>query len=229
MAEYYTPNGGGYVQPKSHSFLVPLIVVFLLFLAAVGFALWAFMGRQDYKDNSDQKAAAASAEVRVATQAEDAAKYAEEAKNPLKTFTGPSDFGGVTVQYPKTWSAYAVQGGSRGSTPLDAYFHPDVVPDVAAQASVFALRIEIVDQAYSQVLAKYESAVKAGEVTVSPYKLAKVPTIVGSRVDGQIESAKRGSMVLFPLRNVTLMVWTETDQYLKDFNDIILPNITFVP
>lgn len=228
MAEYYNPSGGGYTPPKSHTFLVPLIVVFVLFIAAAGFGVWAFMGRQDYKDNSDQKSAAAAQEARVKTQAEDAAKYAEEAKSPYKTFIGPPDFGSITVQYPKTWSAYAVQG-ARGSTPLDAYFHPDVVPDVNAEASVFALRIEVVDQAYDQVLNQFESGVEAGEVSVAPYKLAKVPSVIGSRVTGQIESDKRGTMVLFPLRNVTLKVWTETDQYLGDFDNIILPNMTFVP
>lgn len=209
--------------------MASLVVVALLLVAAAGFGTWAFMQRQDYKDNSDQKAAAAAEEARAATQVEEAAKYAEEAKNPLKTFVGSADFGGVTVQYPKTWSAYAVTGTSRSGTPLDAYFHPDVVPNVDAATSVFALRIEIVEQPYDQVLTGFSSGVQAGEVAVSPYTLPKVPGVIGSRVSGQIESNKRGNMVLFPLRNVTLKVWTETDQFLADFDNTILPNLTFAP
>lgn len=227
MAQYYPPTGGGYVPPKSHSLLVPFVMVLVLLVVAAGFGIWAFMERQDYKDNSDQKAAVAAQEAKVATKAEEAAKYAEEAKNPLKTYVGPSDFGSVTLQYPKTWSAYVVQNGN--DQPLDAYFHPDVVPDIEQEASVFALRIEIVEDAYDQVLAEFTSGAEEGQITVSPYKLPKVDGVVGSRVDGQIGAEKRGNMVLFPLRNVTLKVWTETDQYTKDFSDIVLANLTFSP
>lgn len=228
MAQYYAPpTGGGYIPPKSHGLLVPLIVVVLLLVAVAGFGAWAFMERQDYKNNSDQKAAAAAAETKTATEAADALKYAEEAKSPLKTFVGPSDFGSVTVQYPKTWSGYVIEDGN--SAPLNAYFHPDVVQDVEKQESIYALRMEIVEDSYDQVLSEFTSAAEQGQATVSPYKLAKVSSVVGSRVDGQLEQNKRGSMVLFPLRNVTLKVWTETDQYISDFNDIILPNLTFSP
>ena len=207
-----------------------LILVVILLIGALGFGIWAFAGRQDYKDNSDQKAAAAAAEAKAVTQAEDATKFAEEAKNPLKTFVGPSDFGSVTFQYPKTWSGYVVQAAtSSGDMPLDGFFHPDVVSNVDLPTSVFALRVSIVSEPYSEVLETFTSSVDEGKVTVSPYKLPKVESVIGSRVEGEIVQGKRGSLVLFPLRNVTLKVWTETDQYVADFNNTILPNLSFSP
>lgn len=209
---------------------VPLLVIVLLFVGTLGFSIWAFMGRQDYKDNSDQKAAAAAQAATVATQTEDAAKFAEETKNPLKTFVGPSDFGSVTFQYPKTWSGYVIQETvAGGDLPLDGYFHPDVVPNVDLPTSVFALRVSVVSEPYSEVLESFSSLVEDGKVTVSPYKLAKVDGVVGSRIEGELAQNKRGSMVIFPLRNVTLKVWTETDQYLGDFNTYVLPNLSFSP
>lgn len=221
---YAGSNGGG------RRFLTPLIIVSVLLLAAAGFGIWAYMGYQDYKTNSDQKAAAAAEQAKAETQVVEAAKYAEEAKKPLKTFVGPSDYGSVTVQYPKTWSGYVVQEtSSSGDQPLDGYFHPDVVPNVAEDTNVFALRVSIVSQPYSEVLESYSNSVGDGGVTVAPYKLPLVGSVVGSRVDGEIEQGKRGSLVLFPLRNVTLKVWTESDQYLDDFNNIILPNLSFSP
>lgn len=227
------PNGYTYSQTGGggRKFLAPIIIVLLvLFVAAAGFGLWAYMERQDYKSNSDQKAAAAAEAAKVATQAEDAAKYAEEAKSPLKTYIGPSDFGSVTFQYPKTWSGYVVQAtGSSGDTPLDGYFHPDVVSDIESETSVFALRTDIVNEPYATVLEAYTGSVGDAKVTVAPYKLAKVPSVVGSLVKGELEDGKQGTMVLFPLRNVTLKVWTETDQYINDFNTIILPNLSFSP
>ncbi len=216
---------GGYVSTA----VLSLIVVAVLLIIALGFGIWAFAERQDYKNNSDQKAAAAAEEAKVAAQAEDAAKYAEEAKNPLKLFVGPSDFGSVMFEYPKTWSGYVVQATNSSGEPLDGYFHPNVVPDIDVQTNAFALRVSIVTEPYSEVLDTYANLVDDGTVTVSPYKLAKVPSVVGSRVEGEIEPEKRGSLVLFPLRNVTLKVWTETDQYLGDFNTIILPSLSFSP
>lgn len=227
MAQYYPPAGSGFTPQRTHSLLLPLIVASVLLITAIGFGVWAFMERQDYKTNSDQKAAVAAQEAKAATEAVDAAKYAEEAKSPLKTYVGPSDFGSVTMQYPKTWSAYVIQEGS--GNPLDGYFHPDVVPDVEEETSVYALRIEIVEQAYDKVLAEYVGTVEQGQAVVSPYTLPKVEGVVGSRISGQVTPDKQGNMVLFPLRNVTLKVWTETNQYSADFNDIILPNLTFSP
>lgn len=211
---------GGYMG----SMLLPLIVVIVLFLGAAGFGAWAFMERQDYKNNSDQKAAAAAAAQKEVTQAEDAAKYAEEAKNPLKTFVGPAAFGAVTVQYPKTWSGYIIQDEAN-DVPLNAYFHPDVVPSLGN----YALRVAIVNQPYSESLDGYKDSIAKGIVAVSPYKLPKVDSVVGSRVDGEIAKDRQGSLVMFPIRNVTLQVWVEAQQYMTDFNDIVLPTITFSP
>lgn len=213
---------GGYID----KLLIPLVVILLLFLGTAGFGVWAYMERQDYKNNSDQKAAAAAAEQKKATQAEEAAKYAEEAKSPLKTFAGPSDFGSVTFEYPKTWSGYVVSGGN---TPLNGYFQPDIVPNVENEANSFALRVAVVEQSYSKILSGYNGDAKEGSVTVSPYASPKVEGAIGTRIDGEIVKGKRGSMVIFPVRNVTLQVWTEADQYVSDFNNIILPNLTFAP
>lgn len=211
-----------------NALVVPLLVVTLLLVGSAAFGIWAFAGRQDYKSNSDQKVATAVEETKTATQATEAAKYAEEAKNPLKTFVGPSDFGSVTFQYPKTWSGYVITAAS-GDSPLDGFFHPDTVPDVEAESSVFALRVAVVNDAYSEVLDSFAGNVQSGKVTVSPFKLAKLPSVIGSQVQGEIEQGKKGTMVLFPLRNVTLKVWTNTDQYLADFNNTILPNLSFSP
>lgn len=215
---------GGYID----KLLIPLIISIILLVGVAGFGIWAFAERQDYKTNSDQKAAAAAAAQKEATQAEDAARYAEEAKNPLKTFVGPSDFGSVTFQYPKTWSGYVMQFIT-AETPLESYFHPNVVPDVNLPTNAFALRVSIVEKPYSTVLEGYADATKKGTIFVAPYKFPKVERVIGTRIDGEISKDKRGSLILMPIRNVTLQVWTEAEQYLPDFDNIILPNLSFSP
>ncbi|HUC89592.1 MAG TPA: hypothetical protein VMR45_02220 [Patescibacteria group bacterium] len=225
MSGMRTCNQNGFINVL----LIPLIVAVVFFIAAISFGVWAYNGRQDYKNHSDKKVAQAVTVAQQATQKVDAAKYAEEAKNPFKTHVGPSAYGGISIQYPKTWSAYVIEHTDNGGVPMNDYFHPDVVPDVADQNNSFALRVQVVTQAYSQVMAQFTGSAQTKKVTVAPYSLPKVPSVIGSRVDGQITSTKQGSMIVLPLRNVTLEISTESDSFENDFNTIILPNIAFSP
>src|SRR5690348_14263975 len=107
--------------------LLSLIVASVFLVAAVAFGGWAFANMLDYKNNVDKKVGAA---VASAKQEEDTAKdaaFAEQEKQPLKTYTGPAAYGSVTINYPKTWSGYVAD--TRNATPyVDGYFYPGVVP-----------------------------------------------------------------------------------------------------
>lgn len=209
------------------SVLVILSIIFLVIglLGAIGFAVWAFSERQDYKNNVNSKIITAVQANTKKVQAEDATAFAEELKNPLKTFVGPEAFGTINISYPKTWSVYAIAGG--GNSPVDLYAYPDVVPSVNDQASSFALRVQVVEQKYSAVLQQYSGQQKQGKLAVVPYVLPKVPGVTGVRLDGQLTQNKQGSMVILPIRDKTLKIWTESNTFLDDFNDKILPNASF--
>lgn len=204
--------------------LIPLIVSILFLLGAIGFGAWAYLGRQDYKNNSDQKAAEAVEAAVEKTKAEDEAKFKEEEKYPLKSYTGPSQFGSVRIVYPKTWSGYVINR-TRGNVPINWYLHPNVVPSAAA----YALRVEVTSESYAKSVGRFENAVKDGTATVRPYKLPKVPDVLGSRIDGLIGKETEGSMVIMPLRNMTLKIWTESSERVDDFNKIVLPRVEFSP
>lgn len=209
--------------------LLPLILVVLFFLGAAGFGYWAFAQREDYKNNSDQKVAVAVSAAEKRTQAADAKIFAEKEKQPLRTYVGPSQFGALTIQYPKTWSAYVIEGKDSSSKPVETYFYPEFVPNVSNNDQTYALRAELVSESYDQVLNDYEGSVKTGKVTITPYRLPKVSNIVGSRIEGQLTTNKQGTMVILPLRNMTLKIWVDASSFAPDFNNIILPNITFTP
>jgi hypothetical protein len=215
-------------QGIMNALLIPFILLIVFFIGASGFGVWAFMSRQDYKDNSDKKAAVASAKAVEAAQKVDAAKYAEEAKKPLDTYIGPAAYGNITVQYPKTWSGY-VEEAPGNSTPISGYFHPSIVPSIRDRNNSFALRVELTQQSYDQALAAFAPYTKTGKVSVAPYHLAKVPSVVGSRVEGQITTTKQGVMIVLPLRNMTLKIWSEANPFKADLDNNILPNFTFVP
>jgi hypothetical protein len=87
----------------------------------------------------------------------------------------------------------------------------------------------VVSQAPSDVLAKYQDNVQIGTVKVKPYSLPMVPKVVGNYLTGQIQEQKQGQMVILPMRNQTLLIWTESKTFQNDFNKIILKNFTFSP
>lgn len=208
--------------------LIPLILVVMLFLGSAGFGIWAFTSRADYKNNSDQKADAAAKKATEETQAADAAKFAEEAKKPYETYIGPAQFGNVTVNFPKTWSAY-ISESERSSTPISAFFQPKIVPNVTDTNNTFALRVDLLQTTYESALDQFKSKVEQGQVTLVPYTLPKVPSVVGSRVEGQITQRKQGTMIIMPLRNMTLKIWTESNDFKGDLDTHILPNLSFIP
>ena len=212
---------------------VSLVLTTVLLVAAIGFGAWAFTSRQDYKNNTDAKIATA---VAAAKKQESAAKdkaFAEELKNPLQTYTGPSAYGSIVLKYPKTWNSYILDtSSSGGGTPIDAYFHPTSVPSIQDSNSVFSLRLKVLSQSYSQTVSGLTSGTDSSGVTttVKPYALPKVPKAVGVKVTGAIpNSSKTGTMVILPVRSQTIEIWTETNQYLNDFNKYILPNFSFSP
>jgi hypothetical protein len=213
-----------------NTLLIPFIFAVLLLIAAASFGFWAFSSRQDYKNNTDQKVAVAVTAAKQQQEAADAATYAQQEKDPLRTYVGPAAYGSLNVLYPKTWSAYVSTASTTGSaTPVNGYFEPATVPDVTSQASVYALRVEVTQTAYSQVLATFNGLAQQGLVTVTPYSLPKVPSVVGVRIDGAIEQNKQGSMIILPLRANTLQIWTESSAEESDLNTIILPNLSFSP
>lgn len=210
--------------------LIPFIFLLLFFIAAAGFGLWAYSSREDYRTHTDQKVAAA---VKVAKEEEGIVKdkeHAEADKQPLKTYAGPEESGSLRISYPKTWSGYVDTAGN-SNQPLDGFFQPGVVPSISDQSSVFALRVQVINQSYSSIVTQLNNGVTNNKMTAVPYAFPKVPNVVGIRYDGQIQQNEKtnGSMVVVPLRDKTLQVWTESPIYINDFNNNILPNLTFSP
>lgn len=203
--------------------LVTGILAMSLVLSLV-FGVWAFAGMQDNKNNVAKKVAAAEEEQEEKTAAEKDAEYAEKEKSPLKSFIGSDTYGSVTVDHPKTWSVYADGGGN---TPVNVYFAPNFVS--ANKDSLNSLRIQVIESSYNQEVAKYDDDIKNGKLTATAFRATKVPETLGVRLDGQITTGKTGAIIILPLRDKTVKIWTEAQDFLNDFNTFIVPSLSFVP
>jgi hypothetical protein len=211
-----------------NSLVISLVFAVILLIGAAGFGAWAFNSRQDYKNHTDVKIGVAVTAAKKQQNAVDAVQAAEDAKQPLETYHGAEPAGSIVLEFPKTWSAYINDTG--GNPLIDAYFAPGIVPALTNPNSIFALRVQVLNQAYPGIVQSYAGQAKAGLVTINAYALPKVPQAVGVKISGQL--TKQGlttTMVILPLRSQTIELWTQTNQYLDDFNNNILANFSFSP
>lgn len=215
--------------------VVIAILSSVLLVGAVAFAVWAFMGRQDYKNNVQQKINAAVTAAQSAQSKADQQKFDEEAKNPNKTYQGSSTYGSISFNYPKTWSAYVDETNS--SQPLNAYFYPTQVPGIQS-TTAFALRAQLLSQSYTSILQQFTSQIKQGTVKASAYvppkMVGKSNIQTGSRLDGAINrdsagAVQQGSLVVIQVRDKVLEISTQSNNFLPDFNNTVLASLTFVP
>jgi hypothetical protein len=210
-----------------NTLLIPLILSILLFFGALGFGLWAYSSREDYRKNVNKKIDEA---VEVAVQRAETRKESEfikREKRPLTTYKGPQSLGSMTVKYPKTWSIY-IDETNTGE--LAAYAHPQFVPaNSGRDLPAYALSVEVADKTYDETVSDYDSFVEKGEAKARPYKLPKRPDIVGLRIDGSVSRDHKGAAVIVPLRDKAIVISTLSTQFVGDFDSIILKNFNFIP
>lgn len=217
-------------EPKKgmNPLLIPLIIAVVLLLGVIGFAVWAFMSRQDYKNNVTPKIAAAVKIAQKNTSDTKDKEFLEKEKNPLREYRADQSAGNLSIVFPKTWSAFITEA-SNGDTLIDGYMHPGFVPGMQSGTD-FALRVKVISRPYDQELKQFESKAKAGKVTIEPYSPPKMSEdVVGVRITGEINAGQQDSMVLFPIRDKTIQISTESENFLNDFDEIVLANLTFTP
>jgi len=213
------------------SLLISLILFIILFIAALGFGIYSYSKMLDYKNNVDQKISVAVSAAKIEQTKVDNNNFAISSLSPLTTYYGPSQYGSIVVNYPKTWSAYVDDSDSQSAL-VDGYFNPGHVPSLTNQASTFALRVQVLNQSYSQSIQQYNGQNTQNKVTATAYSLPKVPKTVGVELSGDLTGGQNPvntTMVVLPDRNYTIEIWTQGTVYLSDFNNYILPNFSFSP
>jgi hypothetical protein len=221
-----TNHQSGAVNP----FLVTTIIFGVLVLGlGAGFG-WAFMQYRDYKQNSDDKVAAAVDVAKDEQKDADDKVFAEKYKEPFSTYRTPGELGNVSLEYPKTWAVFN-QSDGKGGGQLTAYFYPQVVPPINNQTA-YALRVTIEDKAYDQVLKSYDSKVKKGELSTSPLVIGQTDSFKGYegvRINGQFDKTINGSAAIFKIRDKTLTLRVDSQDFMGDFDNIVLTKLVFEP
>lgn len=203
--------------------IIPLVMSVILVIGLTVFGIWSYMQYKDQKDNVDQKISVAVDEAKKKQQDELEVSFAEREKVPTREYITSNTLGSIKILYPKTWSVYADEKEG-SSLPLSTFFHPKFVP--SNEKTAYAVRLTVENIEYDHEVEEFDSKLEKGTVKATPIE---VSGIAGVRIDGNIIGEFKGSMVLFPLRDKTIKIWTEADTFVQDFNNIILKNLTFEP
>jgi len=216
---------------EANVFLITTIIFAVLAVGlGIGFS-WSYLQMLDHRDKADQRVATAVEEAKNKQKQADQKQFDEDYKKPNNIFTSPVNYGSVSFEYPKTWSVYVDKDGNAGSE-YAAYLNPVTVPQVN-NTTPYALRVVIVNQKIDQVLKVYESRVKKGDLVSSTVNLADASEDAystygkGTRLDGQFDKTINGAAVFFDIRGRTLKVFTDSKNFINDFNNTVLKTLKY--
>lgn len=205
------------VQPKK-SLAAPILGIVVFGLATVMVVLiWLLVQKSaeydELNDNVELKIAAAVSEAKT----EQALADAEEAKKETRQFTGPTDYGQLSFDYPKSWSVYVASDASKGGDFM-AYLNPLEIEPVS-ESTVYALRVSILNKSYESVIAEYQRYIDRGEMGL---EVITVGGATASKYTGTIPNTElSGIIVIFKIRDKTAVMRTDSILYQNDFQTVL--------
>mgnify|MGYP000913605658 CR=1 FL=1 len=201
---------------------VGLIVVSLLAVLFIGLFIWMWVQWNDASTNVKGKVDVAVAEAKNELQTKLESEFEEKEKYPYKVFTGPTDLGELSFEYPKTWSLYVQSNASRGGD-YAAYLNPGQV-NVVQENTVMALRVSIKGTLFDQAISEYAEKVRSGNMTLS------TTVVNGNNVNvytGKLNNEYQGIICVFKLRDKTVVLQTDSTSVFSDDFYRILKTVKF--
>jgi hypothetical protein len=192
----------------------------VLLLVSIGLLVWTYSQYLSYKNDIQPKIDVAVDAAVKAKQSELEQSFQLERERLKIPFRTNESIANVSFQYPRDWSQYLVEKES-GSIQIDAAFHPGLV----REDTIYALRLQVHEESYDDVLSDYQNEIEKGEVRAQPIKISNTP---GVRLDGRYDRDREGSLVIFPIRDKTLVLTSESTAYARVYNEI-LKTLSFTP
>ena len=217
---------------SDNSKLILIVIAIVAGLAAIAFAgLFVYMmsERNAAVSDVDGQIAVAVANAKEEQKQADDAEYAEIEKSPYKVFSGPKDYGDLSLEYPKTWSVYIGEDNSGAGGDFAAYFNPEQVRPVGPN-TVNALRVSIRNSNFATVAQAYQKVINDGktDLTMESITIGRNANITANLYTGTIPgSSLRGYVVVFKLRDKTAILQTDSPEQYRADVERILGTVTF--
>jgi hypothetical protein len=216
-------------KSNSQKNFIKTIIIVMLSLVAITFIIlfvWILMKYNDINDDVTGRINSAVAAAKHEQGMEDDKKYTESEKYPYRSFAGPTDYGELTFEYPKTWSLYIAADASNGGD-FSAYFNPIQVDSVSNKSSIYALRVTIRNKAFDAVATEYQKAMDKKDSGLSMETIT-VGGAVANKYTGRIPGTElNGFIVVFKIRDKTAILQTDSVLFENDFFNTVLKSIEF--
>ena len=206
---------------------IVIIALSLLSLTFIGLFIWMLMEYRAASTDVDGQIAVKVAEAVDENTAKLEEDFVKRDKYPNRTFAGPTDYGELTFEYPKTWSVYIPKDATKGGD-FEAYFNPIEVNEISNQ-NINSLRLSILDKAFDDVISRYQSEVEGKEpkMRLDTIMIGKERNVNANLYTGIIPGTEfRGHVVVFKIRDKTVIMQTDSELFNEDY-DNILGSVTF--
>ncbi len=206
------------VQSRSNGILIGLTILFGL-ATAIFIVLFAWMTAQYSDASTDLESKINEAVVKAVDEntAELQEQFAEKEKNPLKKFAGPTDYGELTFNYPKTWSVYEYASATNGGE-FGAVFNPDKITSNSA-STINALRVKIDNTDYENAIKSYEGKVKSGKLEL---QIIQINGANANLYVGELDNKFNGAILIIKIRDKTATFQTDAfSVFQNDFFNVL--------
>jgi len=197
--------------------IVAIISLAVVVVILGGVATWAIMSYNRERETVNQQIASAVEDARADQRAVLEDQFEEERNNPFRTYTAPSVFGGLSLDFPRTWNVY-VEDGTRGRVQIDLTMHPEIVRDQQSEDDIYAFRMELQDRLFEQVNQSYQRDAERGNLDA---RAVTISGLEGVQYSGEVVRNKNGQLVVLPYRDKTIVMWTESNRFADDFEEIL--------
>ena len=197
--------------------LVAAVSMTVITLALSGLSIYFISQYNRAKTTVDQQRSEAAAQAREEQKRADEAEFAQRQKEPYRSYSVPSVLGALSISYPRNWNLFAEERAGSG-VQLNLFWNPELVQSEDTYSGTYALRAILERVVYTEAIAKRASAVEKGELTAEP---VTVSGINGTRYRGRVAENHTGILVILPVRDKSLSIWTESLDYANDFGAIV--------
>ena len=201
---------------KSHIGDILLIIfIFIIAGAGVAGAIWCYtqydtLNREVMADRAVKVENAKSEQAEIDNQ-----NYEKRTAKATREFTGPSNFGALTFEYPKEWNTYISNDSSTEPT-FAAYFSPDYVKPINSTNQ--GLEFKINSTNYDSQIKQYTSNLISSQAYSQN---GLTGTIFTGKLDKR-EDSKVGVAVVIKINNYSATILTrDYDTYGEQFDKII--------
>ena len=199
---------------------IAIVILSLVSLTFIGLFIWMFIRYDEVQMDINGQIDVAVAEAKDEQAAKDEEEFLQREKYPFRTFKGPADYGELTFEYPKTWSAYIAADASNGGD-FEAYLNPIEV-NVVSKNTINALRVFILNKSFEAVAEDYQKAMERRDSNLTMQSVTTAKGITGNRYTGTIPGTElSGFIFIFKIRDKTAILQTDSVLFEGDYNTLL--------